>query len=50
MDRDKFNDWQENNWEELTNQFAIKNEDMFHNWCIDEFNTLESQKEDLNEI
>lgn len=48
MDKDKFINWQENNWEELTNGFALGFKELFHTYCESEWNTLQSQVEDMD--
>ena len=50
MDEDKFMDWQNNNWDELTNKFCDKvGREEFDKWCIEEFNNAQQLIEDLAE-
>jgi len=47
MDKDKFMDWVDQNYEELTHGYAMEDEGVFNDWCLREYNTLLSLKEDL---
>lgn len=49
MDLDKFMDWQNTNWDELTNGFAQEKCIEFHEYCERNWKDLEAQMEDLKE-